>query len=276
MIRTISITIIVCIMSLSVIISCSSNKQIEVKKDPLQLPTVSKIKYSSFLLPAWLTNLPEGNYVIGISPQKPDKRQNYSIAVKEFGELSMAYLKGSFGFDQEAILDYSINSDPINDFPEFKVYLKTHTSYADKVEFSLKPLAETSVEDNKLVIMGISEVILNNDLITVSASNIPKWCRGAKTFEEQGYIFSVANSNGEKLNAAWEQAQLSALNLLAQYRLQKLIFKLRNITEIEDRISLINNIDTNFNAVIAKSWFYHKLVDGKPNYTVFIMLKTDS
>jgi len=264
---------VIAVLSALVLTNCTKNQMAEPAQIGIQLPVVSKTVYTNLNLPAWLLTLPEGENSIGIVVDSNKKKSAQSDAAREFAALSLSKNVGSFEFDKTEVLKFAEQVKDIKQMQEFKVTLKSDSSYPGKVSNLLKPLAETAAQGYQIYLFATDSPELNNDKIKASAGSIPKWCRTAEITEDDEYVYVVGKAVDSKLNNAWKTAQNNALNKLAQYRLQSVASLIKTANNPTDSALLLDSLNRDFHAAFAKTWFFHKTENNAPSYNVFIMLK---
>ncbi|MBM4399976.1 MAG: hypothetical protein FJ041_06600 [Candidatus Cloacimonetes bacterium] len=267
-------SLVVLLITALLITGCSKNIVEEPVQDGIKLKTVAKTVYSILYVPAWLINPPEGETAVGIAWDSNKKKYSALDIAREFAVVSLSRNHGSFIVDKTAVLDLASQLDSSEKKADLKVVVSADTLYLNNIGKKLKPLAETSFHGYKLFLMGTQETDINNDLISVSASNLPRWCYTQNTTEDDNYVYVSAKAEDADLITAWKLAQENALRSLAQYRLQKVSALIKSTDDNLERAMLIETVTSNSNASFSRIWLYHKLVNNAPSYTVFMMLKS--
>jgi len=260
------------IMSLS-FVSCARNIQEKPQPDGIPLKTVSQTTYYNLDVPAWLLFPPEMETAIGIALDSEKKKPLPAEIAKIQAAESISRNNGTFLVDYSDVKAYleqsAANTQPV----DLKIELNYNQDYSIKTANELKPLAETGLNGYKLFLFGTELPKLNNDIIQVSASKIPDWCKKQTAYEDGDYIYAVGTAAETDLISAWNNAHTNALTQLAKFRLLNAVSSNEIKADEEKMKQAIDDTNKDFKAVFTKTWLYHKQVNSVPSYNVFIMLK---
>lgn len=270
---------IVLLLAATILLSfgCGQNQQAASKtvtnQDGIQLPVVSKTVYTNLSLPAWLFTLPEGDYAIGIASESIKNKSSQINTAKEFAAFTLAQNAGSFRLEKTEIVNQNAQLNNEQKITESYEILGIDSAKQNINSNQLQPLAEAKVKGYKLYLMGTGNPTLNNDLIKVSASTSPKWCRTLEVTEDEQYYYIVGKAVDAKLNIAWNNAQGNALIKLAQYRLEESLKSKKVSNDQTQKAAQLDSVKREFNATLAQTWFYHKTENTAPVFNVFLQLK---
>jgi hypothetical protein len=270
--RFFSITVIL-ILAVLALAGCSRNKPVETKQDGYKLAVVSKTVYTVLQVPAWLLFPPEDETAVAIALETNKRKPSVTDVAAEFAQSSFALNNSTFAVDPQEIIRLSEELNPAITPSDIKLSLLPDTGFIPAGQEQLMTQAETELQGYKLYLMGPGNPTINYDIVRASVDRTPKWCKTQETTEDDDFVYVVGTAINPLLPDAWKAAQENAMQKLGQYRIFKALPDISQAVSERDKMSIIEKVTQNPQASFAKTWLFHKQVDGNADYSVFIMLK---
>ncbi len=270
--RYFSITVIL-ILAVLALTGCSRNIPVETKQDGYKLAVVSKTVYTVLQVPAWLLFPPAGETAIVIALETNKRKPSVQDVAAEFARGSFALNNSAFAVDPQEIIRLAEELNPAITPSDIKLSLIPDTGFVPAGQEPLTTLAETELPGYKLYLMGTGNPEINHDIVRASVDRTPKWCKTQETTEDDDFVYVVGTAINPLLADAWQAAQEIAMQKLGKYRIFKALPDISQAVSERDKMGIIEKASQNPQASFAKTWLFHKQVDGNADYSVFIMLK---
>lgn len=262
------------VVLLSIIVSgCSKNRTTVTTTDGIPLRKGATTIYTNLSVPAWILYSTDEFSSIGIARDFIKDGKAPTFTAKEFALQSQALNFGTFSFNKERLAGLPTefkDEEPIADLGLEPV---ANPDRAKEQAEKLKPVAEASVSGYKFILLGNPDSKINQDPVTVSAATLPEWCMEKEVWEGEKYFYAVGAGEASTLTEAWNQAQKRALIKLAYHALRDLRPELHMEKELEEKVFQMEKTLSNLNISFDKNWLFHRTVDAKDFYNVYIMLK---
>jgi hypothetical protein len=270
--RFFRITVIL-ILAVLALTACSRNIPVETKQDGYKLAVVSKTVYTVLQVPAWLLFPPAGETAVAIALETNKRKPSVQDVAAEFARGSFALNNSAFAVDPQEIIRLAEEQNPAITPSDIKLSLIPDTGFVPAGQEPLTTLAETELPGYKLYLMGTGNPEINQDIVRASVDRTPKWCKTQETTEDDDFVYVVGTAINPLLPDAWQAAQEIAMQKLGQYRIFKALPDVSQAVSEREKMSIIERASQNPQASFAKTWLFHKQVDGNADYSVFIMLK---
>lgn len=252
---------------------CSKNQTVVASTDGIPLRKGATTIYTNLSVPAWILYPTDELSAIGIAKDFIKDGKSSSANATEFAQQSLALNSGAFSYDKELLANLPTEFKDEEPVTDLKLVPVARPEKVNEAAYNLKPVGETSISGYRFVLISTPDTKLNQDPVTVSAATLPEWCMQREVTEGEKHFFAVGAGEASTLTAAWQQAQQKALIKLAYHAIKDMRPELHSDRSAEERAEIIEKAFAALRISFDKNWLFHRTVDAKDFYNVYIMLK---
>ena len=242
----------------------------------------SVIRHGSFDAPAWLWNLPQGKYAIGIAWEDGMFGSGAREAAKEFAAVSLSRNRGSFVVDKSMIV--SLAAERTIDWQQvgYNLVVSADTDYLHYAHTHLREVDSYSINGYLICLYNLADQE-DTPIITaaqktrrqMTESSMPAWCSAPELSTDSGKVYSVASSHQANLIDAIFHAQEQALKQMGRYRLQNVLSRVLATESMLEKAVAMETVVENQPSWIDGIFVLSVRHNHTPSYRVFIRLKGD-
>ncbi|MDD2331194.1 MAG: hypothetical protein PHI68_00935 [Candidatus Cloacimonetes bacterium] len=254
--------------------ACAGNKP---KANPPQqnpTPQIMPNETKPFDAPAWLWEIPSGDYTIGIAYDDGLFGEGAEDVAREYAAVSLSRNKAAYVVDKSVIYSLAEQSEIDWTKVNFQVVVSADTSFLYHADRELKLIDKYSYHGYLITLHGLRTTTPTSTRMPMSQKEIPAWCTPGLV-EKGKNILAVGASHQVELMDAWMLAQEEALREIARYKIQNVVSKVRSTENLHEKSMAAETVYRNANVQFDRAFILYLKKNQSRSYKVFLQLKAE-
>ncbi len=228
-----------------------------------------------FKAKAWLAELPEGEFSIGIGYADPVLGNTAFAMAKDFAAVAISRNHSSYIVDKQILLELSNQSAEKLNRMNFNVVVSADMDYLHKAAKELLLLDSFSTAGLYLALYGLESTTPDKSELILLPEEKPAWSKRSGIYLSDDKLCSVGSAHQAELQDAFYEAQEIALRQIAQYRLQTVLGKIRSLDDRADQVLALETVIHNQACRFDRIFIEQQRIAGSFSWTVTMQLKAD-
>jgi hypothetical protein len=228
---------------------------------------------SRSITPSWLQQIPQGEYMLGISYPDLHFPERATEQAKEFAAIALSRNHSSYIVDKEALLTLADHRDIDYNSKRFDLVVSADMDYLNYAIRELKPVLSYSADGLEFVLFGINSKPFNTLALGEDATLTPSWAAKPALILDKDIVISTAQAREAELQDAFLAAQEIALRQIGQYRVQNVASVVRDWGDVHLRQMSMETVTINSAARLKRAHFVAHEYGFTRSYTVYLQLE---
>ena len=242
--------------------ACSGNKALH--EENCSIPFKAK---------AWLAELPEGEFSIGVAYADPVFGNTASTLAKDFAAVAISRNHSSYIVDKQILLELANQSELDITRINFNVVVSADMDYLHRAAKELLLLDSFNSRGLFFALYGMGSTSPDKREITLLSDEKPAWAKKSGIYLSGDKLFSIGSAHQAELQDAFYAAQEIALRQIAQYRLQTVLGKIRSIDDRTDQALALETVTRNQACQFDRIFIEPQKIAGSFSWSVYMQLK---
>ena len=259
---------ILLIAPILILTACSRNE--------LERPSYSqpKAEIHTFEIPAWLLEMPEGDFSIGISYAEPPTSAQSQDYGKDFAAIALSRNHSSYIVDKYSVMSLAAQTDDNYRAASFNLVVSQDLDYLRSAAQNLKKISSFNSNGYWLSVYGFEDVALDSSMVCCDNTEVtPAWARSSGVSLDNGTIYSVGSSRQATLMDAFNASHEMALRSVGQHLVRNVVDIMRTENDLMQRSSAFETVIQSPSLCFDKVWIRRYVIDGSSSFEVFIRIK---
>lgn len=255
------------------LVSCHQNRHVgPVTPVPVNVQTVEP-----FDAPAWLWDLPDGQYAIGIAYSDGISGtavgSSAEIAAKEYAAVCMSRSKSSFVVDNKIVV--MENDEQILNQMNFNVVVSADPQIMHTANEKLKLVDKIDHKGYFIGLYGYNKTKVNNEIWPMTMDNLPDWTKLSVSKDNKN-LYATGMAVEAYLMTALFTAHENAAKELGRYKKQLVMSILKSVNDRVDKKGLFETLTRSYDSYIDKVHIVMIKNNQTPSFRAYVRLKTNA
>jgi len=225
-----------------------------------------------FTTRAWLAELPEGEFSIGIAYADPVFDRSSSALAKDFAAVAISRNHASYIVDKQILLELAKQTELNLTSISYNVVVSADLDFLHQAASNLV-LVDCFVSHGLFIgLYSLKQAKVTKTDTQMNPAEKPEWAAKTGVQLRSDKLYSVATSHQAELADAFYAAQEQALRQIAQYRLQNVMAKIRSINDETDQALALETVTKNQNCLFHRFFIEPQQLNETLSYTVTMEL----
>ncbi len=251
------------------LLSCTSNRQI--REVP---PAADPVQIQDFEAPAWLFDIPKGQYVVGIAWADGMTGSGAEDAAREFAAVSISRNNASFVVDKSIIVTLSEQRELDWNQVGYNVVVSADPQIMHHAFANLHLVEKYEKNGYFIGLFNYGAAAVNTE-IEAMGKDLPPWARGNDISADQDAVYGVGVSTQAYLMDAWFEAQENALKSIGKYRLQNVLGRILAINDRLEKAVAMETVTQSNHSYLDKAHIVHIRNHQTSSYRVYLRLSSE-
>jgi len=245
------------------------------KQPMVEMYSPARISYLTAEVPAWLMELPQGDYAIGIAWRPTLFDGDSEDSARDFAAVSMSRNHSAYVVDKSLVYSLSQMEEIDWNNVNFNVVVSADTTYLRKAAEELIMLDSVEVHGFVIGLFGFHETEIDKTLRMMQRSTMPAWCEQTHLTISGESVYITGTALSANLIDAWQEAQETALRTIARYRVQRVVSRILTRNDWLHEFTQMETVLRNQRVYLSRSFIEFRHIADQPSYRVYLQFRAD-
>ena len=245
------------------------------KKHVVQTHTPARVIYLAAEVPSWLMELPKGDYAIGIAWRPTMFDSDSEESARDFAAVSLSRNHSAYIVDKSLV--YSLSQMDEIDWNNvmFNVVVSADTTFLNRAARDLVMLDSIEIHGFLIGLFGFQETEIDQTMRMMHRSTMPSWCDHSNLYVSGESVLITSTALSANLFDAWNEAQETALRVIAQYRVQNVVSRILVSNDWVHQYTEMETVLRNQQVYLNRSFIEFRQIENQPSYKVYLQFRAD-
>jgi|GEM_PF-812596 len=234
-----------------------------------------RVNYLTAEVPAWMMDLPEGDYTIGIAWRPTMFDSDSEDAARDFAAVSFSRNHSAYVVDKSLVYSLSQMQEIDWNNVNFKVVVSADTTFLRRSARDLILLDKVEIHGFLIALFGFNQIETDETPRLMHMTTKPVWCDQTNLFISGESVVTTGTALSANLFDAWTQAQETALRTIARYRVQRVVSRLLVNNDWMQQYTQMETVLRNQRVYLRRSFIEFRQIENQPSYKVYLQFKAD-
>ncbi|MBM4403240.1 MAG: hypothetical protein FJ042_02450 [Candidatus Cloacimonetes bacterium] len=234
-----------------------------------------RVNYLTAEVPAWMMDLPEGDYTIGIAWRPTMFDSDSEDAARDFAAVSFSRNHSAYVVDKSLVYSLSQMQEIDWNNVNFKVVVSADTTFLRRSARDLILLDKVEIHGFLIALFGFNQIETDETPRLMHMTTKPVWCDQTNLFISGESVVTTGTALSANLFDAWTQAQETALRTIARYQVQRVVSRLLVNNDWMQQYTQMETVLRNQRVYLRRSFIEFRQIENQPSYKVYLQFKAD-
>ncbi len=245
------------------------------KKPRLQTPEQARVNHLLTEVPAWLMELPPGDYSIGIAWRPTMFDSDAEDSARDFAAVSLSRNHSAYVVDKSLVYSLSQMQEIDWNNVNFNVVVSADPDFLRRAARDLIMLDMIEIHGFLIALFGFSPIEPDKTPRLMHLTTKPAWCDQSNLLVADQSVYITGTALSANLFEAWAKAQETALSTIARYRVQRVVTRLMVRNDWMHQYTEMETVLRNQRVFLSRCFIEFRQIEHQPSYKVYLQFKAD-